>query len=250
MRIFIIDDEECIRQSFRMHLEELGHEIITVKSPSRYSVTNSLDCSRDKPCDYILFIDSSGLEFIELMDSKGCRCVLKNTFVMSGNLNLTDKAKAEELGCTLLQKPIRFDEIESIIEKCKRINEAEKLSEKESCEEARKELTRNNNIVEDHNRTTISNTRKHERFKVNNCVCLLQIASTARTFSAKMVDVSEGGVQLEINASPDDLNFRTKTNLLKILGCSTQNLPVPLSGEPLRIIWQNNQKLGCAFIAI
>lgn len=111
------------------------------------------------------------------------------------------------------------------------------------------DLAPNGYLIGTHKKLRIENTRIHERHKVNNCVCLLQVVSTERTFSAWMVDISEGGVQLEINANPEDLNICTKTNQLKILGISTEKLPVPLTNETLKVAWQNNQVFGCEFIA-
>jgi len=110
-------------------------------------------------------------------------------------------------------------------------------------------LAPNGYLVGTHKKIRIANTRKHERYKVNDCVCLLQVVNTARTFSAWMVDISRGGIQLELNANLEDLEICTKVNQLKILGCSAEKLPVPLEKDTLKLAWQNNRLLGCAFVA-
>lgn len=115
--------------------------------------------------------------------------------------------------------------------------------------EAPETLAPNGYLIDTHKKIRLEDSREHKRHKVSNCVCLLQVVNTARTFSAWMVDISEGGVQLEINANPEDLNICTKTNQLKILGISTEKLPVPLTNETLKVAWQNNQVFGCEFIA-
>ena len=121
--------------------------------------------------------------------------------------------------------------------------------EAEYGKETPEDLAPNGYLVGTHKKLRIENTRKYERYRVKNCVCLLQVVNTAKTFSAWLVDISEGGVQLETNTKPEDLDLCAKTNQLKILGYSTENLPVPLTKETLKIVWQNNQVFGCNFIA-
>jgi hypothetical protein len=64
-----------------------------------------------------------------------------------------------------------------------------------------------------------------------------------------MVDVSEGGVRIELNVNPEDLNLCTETNQLKILGYSVESLPVPLTKDTIKMAWQDDQLLGCYFVA-
>ena len=111
------------------------------------------------------------------------------------------------------------------------------------------DLAPNGYLIGTNQKLCIENTRKYERHKVKNCVCLLQVVNTAKTFSAWLVDLSEGGVQLEINANPVDLDICPETNLLRILGYSAESLPVPLDKDTLKPVWQNHQVFGCTFVA-
>jgi hypothetical protein len=115
--------------------------------------------------------------------------------------------------------------------------------------EAPDSLAPNGYLIGTHKKIRIEDTRKHKRHNVTNCVCLLQVIDTARTFSAWMVDVSEGGVQIELNVNPEDLALCTETNQLKILGYSVESLPVPLTKDTLKMAWQNSRTLGCYFVA-
>jgi hypothetical protein len=110
-------------------------------------------------------------------------------------------------------------------------------------------LAPNGYLVGTHKKIRIEDSRKHKRHMVKDCVCLLQIVDTKRTFSAWMVDISEGGVQLELNANPEDLEISTKSNQLRILGYSTTELPVSPTKDTLKMAWQNNRLLGCYFVA-
>lgn len=115
--------------------------------------------------------------------------------------------------------------------------------------EAPESLAPNGYLIDKHKKIRIEDSREHKRHKVSNCVCLLQVVNTARTFSAWMVDISKGGVQFELNARPEDLEINTKTTQLKILGCSSKDLPVPLTKDTVIPAWQNDRVFGCSFIA-
>lgn len=122
MRIVVIDDEDCIRDTFKWHLEEKGHEVITADSPIGCDVFNDHDCTKGTPCGDVIFIDyflpgTNALDFIERMTEKGCKGIVKNKFVMSGNTELVDKERADKLGCHLIQKPINFDDLDNLLDR-------------------------------------------------------------------------------------------------------------------------------------
>jgi hypothetical protein len=52
------------------------------------------------------------------MERKGCHGASRNKIIMSGNTALIDKEKAEKLGCKIIQKPVRFNVIEQVLEDC------------------------------------------------------------------------------------------------------------------------------------
>ncbi len=131
MRIVVIDDEACIRDTFKWHLEEKGHDVVTVDSPIGCDVFNDHDCTKDTPCGDVLFVNyfltgCNALDFIEKMTEKGCKGILKNKFVMSGNIEMADHERANRLGCTLIQKPISFDKLDGLLDSCLR-NQLQKL---------------------------------------------------------------------------------------------------------------------------
>lgn len=111
------------------------------------------------------------------------------------------------------------------------------------------ELAPNGYLAGTHKKLRIENTRKHKRYKVKNGVCLLQVLGSPKTFSAWVVDISEGGMQLELNVAPQDLDISPKSSKLKILGYSIDEVPFPLTKDILNMVWQKNQAFGCAFAA-
>lgn len=124
LRIFVIDDEECIRDTMKWLLEEQGHEVLTASEPLLCELYQEHECTQEFPCGDILFIDykmprMTGLEFIELMSQRGCQSPAENKILMSGNINEIDMKKAQQLGCQVVEKPLPLTVINKLIEQAK-----------------------------------------------------------------------------------------------------------------------------------
>jgi len=125
LRIFVIDDEESIRDTFKWHLEDQGHEVMACDRPSTCTVFQDHDCQKERPCGHALFVDYylpeiNGLKFIEMMEKRGCKGATRNKILMSGDTTTIDEEKARDLGCRIIQKPITLDEVDAIIEEIER----------------------------------------------------------------------------------------------------------------------------------
>lgn len=117
LRIFIIDDEESIRETYQMHLEGLGHEVIALPDPSFCSVYMGAVCNMDNACADILIIDYSmprmtGLRLLELMEKKGSLTAARFKMILTGDATQIDQDVAKRLGCEVRQKPMRLSELE------------------------------------------------------------------------------------------------------------------------------------------
>ena len=77
----------------------------------------------------------------------------------------------------------------------------------EFCKEAPDELAPNGYLVGTHKKLKTDNTRKFERYKIENSTCMIQVLDTPKKFSAEILDISEGGMRLELNAHPKELNI-------------------------------------------
>jgi len=120
LRVFVIDDEECIRDPLQWYLNDQGHEVLTAEDPSACPVYAGHDCDKDFPCGHVLFIDyqlpsMNALDFIESMKQRGCKGMTRNKVVMSGNIDHVDHGRAAQLKCRVMQKPLTFSQVDGII---------------------------------------------------------------------------------------------------------------------------------------
>ena len=117
LKFFVIDDEESIRDTFRWHLEDLGHEVFTFAAPAECDVQKFCSCQKSSPCADAILIDynmpgMNGLDFIESQMSHGCKGNSRNVLLMSGDTSQIDMKKAAELGCSVQQKPLSLETLE------------------------------------------------------------------------------------------------------------------------------------------
>ena len=117
------------------------------------------------------------------------------------------------------------------------------------CREAPEDLAPNGYRVGTHKKMSTDKTRKFERYKIKNGACMLQMLGTKKTFSAWIIDISEGGVRLELNIHPKELDLCSEKSLLKVLGYSVDAIPFPLTKEVVKPVWQNDQIMGCSFVS-
>lgn len=119
--IFLIDDERCIRDSIKWYLEGLSYKVVIAKTPSTCDVYNDHDCTKETPCGHALIIDHNipkinAIDFIESLLERGCKGMVSNMLVISGNITQVDIVKATDLGCTVAQKPVCFDFLRTWLE--------------------------------------------------------------------------------------------------------------------------------------
>ena len=124
LRIFVIDDEKSIRDTFQWHLEENGHDVIVAEEPLFCDMYHGCGCQEDHPCGDIFFVDyqmprMTGLDFLEMIHKQGCKLNPANKYIMSGNLNVVDMDLVKAIGCNVLQKPVTLAKIDQIVEEVK-----------------------------------------------------------------------------------------------------------------------------------
>jgi len=120
VRILIIDDEEAIRESMQMFLEDLGYDVRTAADPVSCPVYCKGHCQQSERCADVIFVDQtmpkmSGLEFLQLQAARGCKLAPQCKMLMTGDLTERLYHQAQELGCHVEQKPVRLDRVVEFI---------------------------------------------------------------------------------------------------------------------------------------
>lgn len=118
MRILVIDDEECIRDSLRMYLADRGHEVMTLEHPSHCDGDESRLCHGQETCADVLIIDQwmpemTGIEYLARRHDWGCRALGQRKALISANLSEAQRRQALNLGCTVFVKPVSLEQIEN-----------------------------------------------------------------------------------------------------------------------------------------
>jgi DNA-binding response OmpR family regulator len=120
--ILVVDDEEAIRESFRLFLEDEGYQVVTANDPSFcQAIMTDSTCLLEAPCCDIVIVDYSmpkmnGLDFLEDRAKRQCKGVDIPTALMSGCLPEGGKKRLESMGCTFFQKPVLFSTLINWIE--------------------------------------------------------------------------------------------------------------------------------------
>jgi len=121
LKILLIDDEECIRDSLSIYLEDCGHEVVALKDPTLCPTFNGCCCPEDEPCADVVLIDQNmpgctGSQFLKKQFNLGCKAPISHKIVMSGNVTQELCDLARLLGFRILHKPFRFDELDRLLE--------------------------------------------------------------------------------------------------------------------------------------
>ena len=62
----------------------------------------------------------TGVELLQAQSQRGCKLDNKNKAVLSGYVDQKSAKKIKELGCFIIQKPARIDEIAKWVDECEK----------------------------------------------------------------------------------------------------------------------------------
>jgi len=121
LRFFVIDDIEGVRDILQEYLTHLGHEVICAEHPLAAPICQKTQCNIEFACADGYFVDLSmphmnGIDFFESLTRRGCKAPPENRVLMTGNLTQEAKDKADELGVTVVHKPLQLSKIEELVE--------------------------------------------------------------------------------------------------------------------------------------
>jgi len=122
LRIFVIDDEEGVRDFLKNFFESLGHEVFVAEEPHVCEIYHGCDCSQPYPCGDLLIIDQNmqtmkGLDFIRFMHERGCKGNPAHKFIFTGQVSNIDMDAVREIGCNVLEKPAELTTLMQIVDR-------------------------------------------------------------------------------------------------------------------------------------
>ena len=117
VRALIFDDDEVIRLLLREICERHGWDVITYPNPGvcPLNAEEHCPCRPEEVCADVIISDLEmpilkGLDFVESMFRKGCHCA--HIALVSGSCGSEEVSRAATLGCKVIPKPFKVQEIE------------------------------------------------------------------------------------------------------------------------------------------
>lgn len=121
--VYILDDDEAIRETVSQFVKILGYEVHSFSNPSYCMVYLKSKSNRinSLPCADIIITDinmpeMSGLKFLELQKNMGCKS--ENMAVMSATWTEEEKREAVKKGYKIFEKPFDLHDLQVWIEQC------------------------------------------------------------------------------------------------------------------------------------
>jgi len=123
-RALVIDDYPPCRDLLHHILGARGYEVSCFAGADFCEVcfSSTACCTRENPCADFLLIDNrmpgiSGLELLYLQKKGGCKIASANKAILSCAWSPLDYNRAQSFGCRIFQKPYKWEEIFSWLDK-------------------------------------------------------------------------------------------------------------------------------------
>jgi len=114
----IFDDNLECRSLMKDLVEMEGYEVMTFSDPTIFLNQREESCCHmeAEPCVDLILTDNqmpgmTGLEFLEMIKSNGCKLPDFKKGIVSGTWSEKELARAKELGCKVFSKPTPMEDL-------------------------------------------------------------------------------------------------------------------------------------------
>ncbi len=116
LRALIFDDDPVVRRMWWMLLDQRGYEVFSFPNPGQCPLFHAPECTdpqagafADRIGTDLEMPEVKGLDFVEGFLKKGYRC--HALAMISGVWTEAHVSRARQIGCKLLTKPLKIDEV-------------------------------------------------------------------------------------------------------------------------------------------
>ena len=128
LRIIVLDMDKSTRDLISIIAQKKGHEVVALSEPVVCPLYSDLDCScsQEHACGDLMIISNrmaklTGLHLIKKQIEGGCKGASQNKLVLTTSANKAEEfSYAKDLGCKIMMKPFRVQEISSWIDECEK----------------------------------------------------------------------------------------------------------------------------------
>lgn len=123
LRIFLVESDSALRESLRIFLEELGHDVICTETGGDcpHVHAKAQRCDKDKPCADAAILGQylpklRGIDLIERRLHGGCKGLIANVALLCLPWSDNDRQRIEALGGRYFETPMQLTEVAGWLE--------------------------------------------------------------------------------------------------------------------------------------
>jgi len=123
-RVILYDDDPAILSLLTLFFEERGYEVVGFPEGVACPVyEDGVCCDKCCPCGDLMISDlemprMSGIELFQLQARQGCKLIIRNKAILSGNLDPASCETIRSLGCAAFTKPCRLSTLTAWVSEC------------------------------------------------------------------------------------------------------------------------------------
>lgn len=125
LRVIIFEDDQAFSDLLRKVIQGFGHDVLAFPDPTVCPSYRSLNgwCRKTSPCADVLITDNmmphmTGLEFLKLQRTCGCKAMDANKALMSAASTPEQENDVATLGCKFFKKPFRIADLQQWLQDC------------------------------------------------------------------------------------------------------------------------------------